>query len=71
VPRLGPVPFLVARTDLPAHDTPGRCLSCSDAIVPPQRYRCGLCVAAVERLLTEVREGDSQREAPGLEWIDT
>ena len=45
VPADGPVPLLIARTDVPRPI--GSCCSCGDALGPGDRYRCGPCVAAV------------------------
>ena len=54
VPESGCIPFLVARPGVPSAD--GRCWSCGDPLATRQRYRCRLCVAAVEKTLVEARE---------------
>jgi hypothetical protein len=58
VPARGPIPFLVARET--AHSGAHVCLSCGDALAPGRIVRCGLCVAAIEQVLNETREGVEQ-----------
>ena len=56
VPRSGVIPVLLARPE--AKTAPrGTCVSCGDPLAPDRRIRCAPCVAAVERVLNEVREG--------------
>jgi hypothetical protein len=53
----GPIPFLLARPDELARDAPGCCLSCGEALLEGQRYRCRLCAQATSLVLREAREG--------------
>ena len=56
VPRSGAIPILLARPE--ARTAPrGTCVSCGDPLAADRRVRCAPCVAAVERVLNEVREG--------------
>jgi hypothetical protein len=56
VPRMGTIPVLLARPE--AKTAPrGMCVSCGDPLAPDRRIRCAPCVAAVERVLNELREG--------------
>ena len=56
LPRSGSIPVLLARPD--ARTAPrGTCVSCGDPLTPDRSIRCAPCVAAVERVLNEVREG--------------
>jgi hypothetical protein len=56
VPRSGAIPVLLARPG--ARTAPsGTCVSCGDPLAPGRRIRCAPCVAAVERVLNELREG--------------
>ncbi len=56
VPRGGSIPVLLARPE--AKTAPrGTCVSCGDPLAPDRTVRCAPCVAAVERVLNEVREG--------------
>ena len=56
VPRSGVIPVLLARPE--AKTAPrGTCVSCGDPLAADRRLRCAPCVAAVERVLNEVREG--------------
>ena len=56
VPNSGAIPVLLAQPD--ARTAPrGTCVSCGDPLAGDRRIRCAPCVAAVERLLNEVREG--------------
>lgn len=57
VPARGPIPFLVARTWALEVDKAGRCMSCAQPLDAGRSIRCALCVAAIELVLNEVREG--------------
>lgn len=56
VPRTGTIPLLLARPEAKTAPS-GMCVSCGDPLAANRRSRCALCVAAVERVLNEVREG--------------
>ena len=54
VPAAGPLPLLV----LPGVvAVAGCCLTCGDSLDAGRQYRCAPCVAAVEAVLNEIREG--------------
>jgi hypothetical protein len=56
VPRTGAIPILLARPE--AKTAPrGTCVSCGGPIGEGRLTRCSPCVAAVEQVLNEIREG--------------
>jgi hypothetical protein len=57
VPKTGPIPFLVAREWGRTTEIFRRCLSCGDTLDEGRTVRCALCVAAVEMVLNEMRDG--------------